>query len=1084
MANNNTPPSRLSLSGDVFRNTLIPRNLYNLDNEYEVTGTLSLRNKSKVADSIASILSVIPQWQKVNPENSLLSRVVENQTPLAQIGTVMLAQQLFYNSVSHIAQQNLPSIDLGQALKGKSPFIKNVDYSITDKKDENKSGFDKVGGFISKTYFNTNALGTPNPFREDSTNAEIIQNTGKGQLTRFYEAINMNIYKQIGGDESSKTLVEYAALAKTSISDRNSTIQSRVNITRNPTRIYFDFDKNPYWRYTLSKYAGTAVERANFDVTLGYVASTKSNTQQEYASSQKFIEENFGVTTVLNQKDDMFNYVGEISNLDQDTVIKNKLVWGRDGVGQEANDVLSALHGNTDDEKKNLGVGDFTTFKVTTGLLEYTRNLLNATEGNFVDITRKVFKEGTKVIGFNGSPLWKANDSTYSRANGIEGKTGVRQHSMLDQYDRFAKTIRFKGNVVYGGNPNSVIHQTVIPRIHPTLDANDGKPNPKNMMFSLENLALNVIKRDNYAVIDDEWGTAIPLSEAGPFNGRIMWFPPYDLQLSEVAMAKYESTVMVGRNEPMYNYMNSERTVTLAFTLLIDYPEQLRNYISTSNDKNKTIADFFAFGGDPLPPEQVIEEYVKEIERLQGGIPEITGPVLQAEPPKIDVPPMTIYFPNDMPVEGEEPTIIDKMYKDPLHYEIIKGCESAQDGNGWGLNESIYYRTGLTETSVGVYVLTNDDFSQYSQSGVSDQIGICLLNKQLRDVYANEENRKYYSITIEGGASKLYLNKNEAKYNKDLGQRRIKAARKLVESRLKAIFPSIDLKDVEIIERESTGSIGSSAEGALAKNMALKNVKEERRARITIARNNKKVEDKVQQVNQDQKKDVENIRKEISTLEEKVVRLKNVISDNLLNERKKASLLGYEAVTGNYYYPAFHSQTPEDFHRRLTFLQQCVRQGAAKRYDIVDKDTNELRARNSVFGRQPICVLRVGDFFYTKVVIDNVTVDYNETTWDMNPEGFGMQPMIAKVTLQMKVIGGQSLKGPIDALQNAVSFNYYANSTFTGAGMYARPSSVADAQDSYMNGVDGKGGILGENRKTLNAAYEKTAIFKTREGGE
>jgi len=94
--------------------------------------------------------------------------------------------------------------------------------------------------------------------------------------------------------------------------------------------------------------------------------------------------------------------------------------------------------------------------------------------------------------------------------------------------------------------------------------------------------------------------------------------------------------------------------------------------------------------------------------------------------------------------------------------------------------------------------------------------------------------------------------------------------------------------------------------------------------------------------------------------------------------------------------------------------------------------------------------LRVGDFFYTKVVIESVTIDYADTTWDMNPEGFGMQPMMANITLQMKIIGGQSLKGPIDALQNAVTFNYYANSTFTDKGMYKKPSQVATDQNQYM----------------------------------
>jgi hypothetical protein len=64
-----------------------------------------------------------------------------------------------------------------------------------------------------------------------------------------------------------------------------------------------------------------------------------------------------------------------------------------------------------------------------------------------------------------------------------------------------------------------------------------------------------------------------------------------------------------------------------------------------------------------------------------------------------------------------------------------------------------------------------------------------------------------------------------------------------------------------------------------------------------------------------------------------------------------------------------------------------------------------------------------------------------------------MQPMIAKVNIQMKVIGGQSLKGPIDALQNAVSYNSYANSSFSDKGIYILPSYNAAAQNSFNEGV-------------------------------
>jgi hypothetical protein len=80
-----------------------------------------------------------------------------------------------------------------------------------------------------------------------------------------------------------------------------------------------------------------------------------------------------------------------------------------------------------------------------------------------------------------------------------------------------------------------------------------------------------------------------------------------------------------------------------------------------------------------------------------------------------------------------------------------------------------------------------------------------------------------------------------------------------------------------------------------------------------------------------------------------------------------------------------------------------------------------------VFGAPPICVLRIGDFYNTKIVVDSVNISYDPLQWDLNPEGIGVQPMLAKVTMSFKFIGGSSLGGPIKQLQNAVSYNFYAN---------------------------------------------------------
>lgn len=133
-----------------------------------------------------------------------------------------------------------------------------------------------------------------------------------------------------------------------------------------------------------------------------------------------------------------------------------------------------------------------------------------------------------------------------------------------------------------------------------------------------------------------------------------------------------------------------------------------------------------------------------------------------------------------------------------------------------------------------------------------------------------------------------------------------------------------------------------------------------------------------------------------------------------------------------YFDPAYHSISPEGFNARLTFLQQCTRQGHT--ISATENDGSAMTAGNLAFGRMPVCVLRIGDFIHTKIVITSLSINYsvsNGMQWDMNEEGAGVQPMMAKVTIAFNIIGGQSLEAPINRLQNAVSFNYYAN-----AGVY------------------------------------------------
>lgn len=149
-----------------------------------------------------------------------------------------------------------------------------------------------------------------------------------------------------------------------------------------------------------------------------------------------------------------------------------------------------------------------------------------------------------------------------------------------------------------------------------------------------------------------------------------------------------------------------------------------------------------------------------------------------------------------------------------------------------------------------------------------------------------------------------------------------------------------------------------------------------------------------------------------------------------------------------YFDPAFHSISPEGFNARLTFLQQCTRQGNTYNAEMGNM------AGNMAFGRPPICVLRIGDFWYNKIVIERVSINYGgekDLQWDLNLEGIGVMPMYADVDISFKFIGGSDLAGPIARLQNAMSFNYYANTS-----VYDNRAEMVEFNYGEKDGIETK----------------------------
>jgi hypothetical protein len=149
-----------------------------------------------------------------------------------------------------------------------------------------------------------------------------------------------------------------------------------------------------------------------------------------------------------------------------------------------------------------------------------------------------------------------------------------------------------------------------------------------------------------------------------------------------------------------------------------------------------------------------------------------------------------------------------------------------------------------------------------------------------------------------------------------------------------------------------------------------------------------------------------------------------------------------------YFNPAFHSTTPEGLNARLTFLNQCMRPGQTIPVIGPDGRPKYNDALNTSFGAPPILILRMGDFYNSKIVPTSLSIAYDPITFDLNPEGIGVQPMIAKITMAFNFIGGHGLKEPVEELQNALSFNYYANTEIYDERATATEST--EARDKYM----------------------------------
>ena len=553
---------------------------------------------------------------------------------------------------------------------------------------------------------------------------------------------------------------------------------------------------------------------------------------------------------------------------------------------------------------------------------------------------------------------------------------------------------------------------------------------PKKYMFSIENLAWAGTAASNLLPVEQGPGDLL----TGKF-GRIMWFPPYDLTFSETSSVNIESTNFIGRGEPVYTYNNTERTGNLSFKMFVDHPSIMNSFAGNNGPSDEFIRSWFAgctdldeSWGDRLTFDEKEVIKSKRVDNVNK---------VKVEKPKLPSD-ITFYFPNDVTlVEGSNSIL--SLGANNYKYEFGTGS-----GAGSYFGEPQYNtfddeknkrngepspdpktHNGMTEwpdktdTGLNKGKLTIPGKKDY-KNGWNDKTYLA----DLKDYLIN--NCPKCKVSVSGFASKQG-GKQVGDYNRNdrLSYHRAES--------IKAYLINNGIVDASRFKKNPDIPNGTKVNNTYDKNTASVDAPGPKSDRTGLVHFDIDGED----LYTDEKTytDEPMAITELNAMIKKRFYTESDFFEKLTEEDP----LVFDKIRQKirYFHPAFHSTTPEGLNSRLTFLLQCTRQGATQAIGKPD---------NLAFGQPPVCILRIGDFYNTKIMIDNLTLNFEEQIWDLNPEGVGVQPMVAIVNISFKYIGGSTLYGPINKLQNALSFNYFANTQ-----VYDPRANYITASDNTRN---------------------------------
>ena len=706
--------------------------------------------------------------------------------------------------------------------------------------------------------------------------------------------------------------------------------------------------------------------------------------------------------------------------------------------------------------------------------------------GNAINQVSRLFNDGYKQMT-KGSQVVTYKDPKFET---IVGEEYCRVFTKADPYSTYPRLQKTDGIVKYGRRfNNSVLDSTYNLNISPTKGDTPSyvsNNKVKKYMFSIENLAWKSSKRPGYNVQDlplcERGPNGGRIMWFPPYdlkfndNSTADWNQTQFLGRPEPVYT-YKST---NRNGTLSWKIIVDHPSVL--NLIVD--KLLAK--ETGAGANRALESFFAgcqkydlydlaikFNTTPLNKLQYYQDVIQ-----RGTTEEITlaakeldkKPVTTANadtvktPEPIDLKPfegLGFYFHNNIPPPHQGTTADGSYYQ---YYLAYKNLQSTYASKAINNPDSVNGFFG--------------DVLDFNFNKIYSQNGDDNLMKQLYKFLS--EKRGKITIEMEGSASASA----SPTYNDDLSARRIDSVIKFFKSQ---VITNLDGKDITLEEFmgenptliinpkpagegatnvtpiSSGGPGGASGFGSIAacnvnpkylsgpkvgqtmtdtdaiytidsmscRSVRIKTIKPEETppeqppAVVTV----KEEEAKTGTKKIIQKPDL--VKQELVTrpgLSKKVLR--DLLTEcDYFEAIKEESPFVYDSLKEKlkFFNPAFHSMTPEGLNARLTFLNQCLRPGDT--IPTIDTEGKPVYndAINTAFGTPPVLVLRIGDFYNTKIIPRNLQVSYEPLILDLNPEGIGVQPMLANVTLSFDFIGGHGLARPVEELQNALSFNYYAN---------------------------------------------------------